>query len=147
MSVYFDTSIITKWYVREADSEAALRVRQRFEPPVTLTHLHRVELTNAWHLKVFRKEIKTAVLARARQDLQANIDAGIWILPAYDLGDVFRRAEALSSLHTPKLGTRSLDILHVAAAQELSAGSFVTGDGRQAKLARACRLRVVQLGA
>jgi predicted nucleic acid-binding protein len=146
VNAYFDTSIITKWYVREADSESALRVRQRFDPPATLTHLHRVELTNAWHLKVFRKEIKKAVLARAREDLQADVEAGIWILPAYDLGEVFRRAEALSSLHTPKLGTRSLDILHVAAALELSARSFVTGDRRQAKLAAACRLRVVQLG-
>ena len=60
----------------------------------------------------------------------------------YDLSDVFRRAEELSSLHTPKLGARSLDILHVAAAIELSVKAFVTGDGRQAKLASACRLDV-----
>lgn len=147
MNAYFDTSIITKWYVREADSEAALRVRQRFEPPAVLTHLHRVELSNAWHLKLFRKEMKKAVLARAREDLQTDVDAGVWILPAYDLADVFLRAEEISSGHTPKLGTRSLDILHVAAAMELSLRTFVTGDGRQAKLASACGLRVVQLAA
>ena len=146
MSAYFDTSIVTKWYVREADSEAALRIRQRFSPPAVLTHLHRLELSNAWHLKLFRKEMKKAVLAQAREDLQADVDAGVWIAPAYDLADVFRRAEELSSAHTPKLGTRSLDILHVAAAMELSVRTFVTGDGRQAKLAAACRLHVVQLG-
>ena len=146
MNAYFDTSVITKWYVHEVDTEAALRVRQRFEPPAVLTHLHRVELSNAWHLKVFRKEMKKAALALARADLQADVDAGVWLTPAYDLSDVFRRAEELSSRHTPKLGTRSLDILHVAAAIELSVRTFVTGDGRQAKLASACRLDVVHLG-
>ncbi|HEX7670793.1 MAG TPA: type II toxin-antitoxin system VapC family toxin [Polyangiaceae bacterium] len=146
MSAYFDTSVVTKWYVREADSEAALRLRQRFEPPATLTHLHRLELSNAWHLKVFRKEMKKTELTSARGDLQADVDAGIWLTPDYDLSDVFRRAEELSSLHTPKLGTQSLDILHVAAAMELSARTFVTGDAKQAKLAMACRLEVVHFG-
>ncbi len=147
MSAYFDTSIITKWYVREADSEAALRMRQRFDPPAVLTHLHRLELSNAWQLKLFRKEIRKTVLARAREDLQTDVDAGVWIAPIYDLADVFRRAEDLSSSHTRKLGTRSLDVLHVAAALELSVETFVKGDSRQAKLASACRLHVVQFPA
>ncbi len=55
MSAYFYTSIITKWYVRESDSEAALRVRRRFEPPAVLTRLHRLELSNAWQLKLSAK--------------------------------------------------------------------------------------------
>lgn len=146
MSAYFDTSIITKWYVPEPDSEAALRVRRRFVPPAALTHLHRVELSNAWHLKLFRKEMTKAAVALARADLQSDIDAGVWVVPAYDLLDVFRRAEEFSALHTPKLGVRSLDILHVAAAVELSARTFVTADERQAQLASACRLKVVSLG-
>jgi predicted nucleic acid-binding protein len=143
VNAYFDTSIITKWYVREADSEAAPRLRQQFDPPAVLTHLHRLELSNAWQLKLFRKEVKKAVLARAREDLQTDVDAGVWLAPAYDLADVFRRAEELSSSKTSKLGTRSLDILHVAAALELSVKTFVTGDSRQAKLASACQLHVV----
>jgi len=36
-----------------------------------------------------------------------------------------------------------LDILHVAAALELSVKTFVTGDSRQAKLAAAYRMQVV----
>jgi len=147
VNAYFDTSIITKWYVREDDSEAALRVRQRFEPPAVLTHLHRLELSNAWQLKLSRKEIRKSVLARAREDLLTDVNAGVWVAPVYDLADVFRRAEELSSSHTAKLGARSLDILHVAAALELSVKTFVTGDSRQAKLASACRLRVVQFPA
>jgi predicted nucleic acid-binding protein len=145
VSAYFDTSIISKWYVRESDSEAALRLRQRFDPPAALTHLHRIELSNAWHLKLFRKELKKAVLTSARQDLQADVNAGVWVAPEYDLADVFRRAEELSSTYTPKLGTCSLDVLHVAAALELSVRTFVTGDARQGKLASACGLHVVAL--
>lgn len=47
MTAYFDTSVITKWYLPEPDSVDALRVRARFAPPAALTHLHRVELVTA----------------------------------------------------------------------------------------------------
>lgn len=44
MTVYFDSGLITKRYLPEPDSEAALKLRDRFEPPSPLTHLHRLEL-------------------------------------------------------------------------------------------------------
>jgi predicted nucleic acid-binding protein len=58
------------------------------------------------------------------------------------MGEVVREAERLSALHSEKLGTRSLDILHVAAALVLGAAEFHSFDGRQAALARAAGLRV-----
>ncbi len=51
-------------------------------------------------------------------------------------------AERLSALYSEKLGTRSLDILHVASALVLGSTSFVTFDRRQAALARASGLKV-----
>ncbi len=146
MTAYFDTSVITKWYVPEVDSEAALRLRDRFTPPLPLTHLHRVELASAWQLKVFRKEMKDAAVALAQADLGTDLEAGLWVPPAYDLASVFDRAGQMAGRHTRRLGVRSLDILHVAAALELSAATFVTADVRQGKLASACRLRAVVLG-
>jgi predicted nucleic acid-binding protein len=140
LSVYFDTSIITKWYLPEADSAAALRLRARHEPPAILTHLHRVELITAWHLKVFRRELRLATALHALSDLEHDVDAGLWDPPAYDLGDVHARAEQLARRHTAALGARSLDILHVAAALALGATRFVTSDRRQASLARAADL-------
>ncbi len=141
LSAYFDSSVITKWYLPEADSAAALRMRARYEPPAVLTHLHRVELTTAWHLKVFRRELHLDTVAQALADLENDVDAGVWAPPSYDLGDVHMRAEHLARRHAAALGTRSLDILHVAAALALGATHFVTSDQRQAALAKAARLR------
>jgi hypothetical protein len=45
------------------------------------------------------------------------------------------RATELSRLYTPKLGTRTLDVLHVASAVELGCRSLVTYDERQAAIA------------
>ena len=51
--LHVDTGILTKWYLPEADSAAPLALRDRFSPPAFLTSLHRLELTNAWQLKIF----------------------------------------------------------------------------------------------
>jgi hypothetical protein len=145
LTAYFDTSVITKWYLPEPDSPAALRVRARFAPPTFLTQLHRVELITAWHLKVFRNEIARGIVEQALVHIEADLAAGLWQRPTYDLTDVYEQAEALSRRHTAILGARSLDILHVAAAIVLGAPAFVTNDDRQARLARAAGLRVTRL--
>ena len=147
LSTYFDSSIITKWYLPEPDSPAALRLRASYEPPAVLTHLHRVELTTAWHLKVFRGELQLDTVVQALTDLEDDVAAGVWEPPAYDLGDVHARAEQLARRHAAVLGTRSLDILHVAAALVLGATRFVTNDERQAALARAAHLKATLLSA
>jgi hypothetical protein len=76
----------------------------------------------------------------ALADLEEDVQAGVWEAPAYDLADVHATAERLARRHAAALGTRSLDILHVAAALALGANCFVTGDRRQASLARAANL-------
>lgn len=145
LSPYFDSSIITKWYLPEADSAAALRIRARHEPPAVLTHLHRVELTTAWHVKVFRRELRLETVLQALADLEHDVEAGVWEPPAYDLGDVHTRAEALARRHAAALGARSLDVLHVAAALALRTTRFVTSDQRQATLAKAAHLETTLL--
>lgn len=128
----------------EPDSSAALRLRDKFKPPAVLTPLHRVELITAWHLKIFRKEIDHAAVEQALGDLERDVAAGVWISPEYDLTDVHFRAEALAQEHAATLGTRTLDILHVAAAMALGSSSFVTGDNRQATLAKAAGLELTR---
>ena len=137
--------MVTKWYVPEVNSTAALALRKRFKPPSVLTHVHRIELQNAWQLKVYRKEMPAEAAARAADDLQSDIDAGVWLLPEYDLDSVFALSMRLAREHTAALGTRSLDVLHVAAALSLRERNFVTGDDRQAKLAAAVGLTVTKL--
>jgi predicted nucleic acid-binding protein len=145
VTAYFDSSVITKWYLPEPDSAAALTLRARFRPPATLSHLHRVELVTAWQLKIFRREATEATVTQALADLAADVQAGVWQAPAYDLLDVYAQAEALSRRHSAKLGARTLDILHVAAALVLGEQDFVTNDDRQGDLAKACGLRLTRL--
>jgi predicted nucleic acid-binding protein len=57
---------------------------------------------------------------------------------------VFELAAELSREHTSKLGTRTLDVLHVASAVTLGSRIFVTYDDGQAALAKAARLRVTK---
>jgi predicted nucleic acid-binding protein len=128
------------------DSKAALALRRKFRPPCPLTPLHRLELQNAWRLKVFRKELSRDAAEFAADDLQADIDTGVWQLVSCDLAAVFHWAERLSQSHTAVVGSRSLDILHVAFARELGITNFVTGDDRQARLAAAVGLKLTRLG-
>jgi predicted nucleic acid-binding protein len=141
--IYADSGIVTKWYLPEADSEAAVALRDRYSPPAILTSLHRLELANAWRLKMFRQELSEAAFQMARASLLDDIHAGLWYCPAEPLVEAYSRAEALALAHSAEIGTRSLDMLHVAMAEVLECSHFLTGDQRQARLARAVKLPLV----
>jgi len=48
------------------------------------------------------------------------------------------------SRHSMKLGTRTLDVMHVACACELQADMFVSFDERQRSLAKTAGLQVLE---
>jgi predicted nucleic acid-binding protein len=52
---------------------------------------------------------------------------------------VYRAAAKWAALHSPRIGCRSLDVLHVSLAKHLNASEFVTFDERQKSLAMALR--------
>lgn len=56
--------------------------------------------------------------------------------------EMLRKASSISASQTPRLGTRALDVLHVASAMVLGAQEFYTFDRNQAKLADAEGLAV-----
>ena len=141
--LYVDTGILTKWYLPEADSAEALALRDRFSPPAFLSSLHRLELTNSWQLKIFRDELAADAVVLAREDLATDIRTGLWHAPVEPLAGIYSRAESLAERYSAKLGTRSMDILHVAAAEHLDCSHFITGDRRQARLAEAIGLPLV----
>jgi len=141
--LYVDTGVLTKWYLPEADSAEALALRGRFSPPAFLTSLHRLELANAWQLKIFRDELAADAVALAREDLATDIRAGLWHAPVEPLAGIYSRAESLAERHSARLGTRSMDILHVAAAEHLECSHFITGDRCQARLAEAIGLPLI----
>jgi predicted nucleic acid-binding protein len=56
-----------------------------------------------------------------------------------------QRAADIAREHTPRLGCRSLDVLHVATALQLGFRQFLTFDRRQQQLARAVGLKLVRV--
>ena len=71
--------------------------------------------------------------------------AGRLIETAADWQNILTIAEDLSIVHTRNYLTRSLDLLHVATALELKCKTFVSGDRRQLKAARAAKFRPVDI--
>lgn len=112
-----------------------------------MTSLHRLELASAWSLKVFRKELPAEGVAAAVADLEADLAAGIFRPAAISMDEACATAERLALAHAARLGTRSLDTLHVAAALLVGATDFVTGDERQAALAEQMSLKVTRFRA
>ena len=142
MSAYADTSFLASLYLPESHSERAAYAMQKAELPFFLTPVGELELKNSFHLRVFRKEMKRTELRAVLADLQKDIASGIYFLKPLP-GEVFDRALHLIRKRTVKLGSRTLDVLHVASALELRMKTFYTFDRQQAALARIAGLSVV----
>ena len=145
MSVYADTSFLVSLYILDANSEAAAARMARARLPVFMTQVGELELSNALSLRLFRKELVPSQVKAARALMAADLDQRV-IQVAPLSGVMFERAKQISRKWTPRLGTRSLDVLHVASALLLKANAFYTFDRAQGKLAAAVGLTVMGLG-
>ena len=143
MKTYLDTSIFVKSFVWESDSPAALEILEAAGEPLAFSHLHGIEIPNAIRLKRFRGEITRAQETAAIRAFEADVDAGRMAPPAYDITAVFIRAERLSARYSGEIGTRSLDLLHVAAALEAGCTAFASYDERQRKCAALAGMKVI----
>jgi predicted nucleic acid-binding protein len=70
------------------------------------------------------------------------ITNGIFIIMPIPAAALFPRAAELADRHSVRLGTRSLDLLHVAAALLLDSEIFFSFDERQRKAAKAEGLKI-----
>jgi predicted nucleic acid-binding protein len=109
----------------ESAAMNAWRTRVRGAIPITLHG--RLEIANGICLTAFRKAISPGALADALLSFEEHLAQG-----QYTEIDVLwlRRAADISRTYTPKLGCRSLDVLHVATALEVGLRDFVTFDVR-----------------
>jgi predicted nucleic acid-binding protein len=136
LSAYTDTSFLVSLYVFDANSaRAAARIKSAILP-VLITAFNEIEITNAFYLRLFRKEVDPAQIRAAQSLFQEDIENGIFEIRPLSSA-VFDRAKRLAEKHTLRLGTRTLDILHVASALVLKAEIFYTFDVNQGKLAKA----------
>lgn len=144
LSPYLDTSALVKLYYPESESEYLSRWILERKSPLIFTSLHELELRNALSLKVYRKELTRRRSKIIERIIRADINEGVLWRPSVVWGEVFSNGFKLLK-HTQKIGSRSLDLLHVAAALELSCDSFLTYDGRQERLAKAVGLKIIRL--
>jgi predicted nucleic acid-binding protein len=138
LSVYADSSFLVSLYIADANSTAAAAEMPRLRLPIMVTSLGELELENAIQLRIFRNQIAS----RERRPLalfRADVDTRVVTL--HPLSEaIYAEARRLAARWTSRFGSRTLDILHVAAAIVLGADSFHTFDDRQKKLAKAAGL-------
>jgi predicted nucleic acid-binding protein len=144
VNAYFDTSALLAAYVTEVHSPAARRTLRR-HGSVPFTALHGLELRNSLELLVGREVLSAAERNGLVTQIQEDRQAGRLIDTTADWQVILTMAEDLSIAHTKKFLTRSLDLLHIATALELKCETFVSGDRRQLKAARAAKLRLVDI--
>jgi predicted nucleic acid-binding protein len=140
---YVDPSALRSTYVHDDRSARFCAWRNRLGGALPITRFARAEVVNSIELAVHRRFIDHDTARAAIGDLDADIREGRLSL----VDALWRRtldlAAELSARHTARLGTRTLDVLHVATAVVLEVKYFVTYDKRQASLAKATGLRLL----
>ena len=126
-------------YSPDSNSAEAARRMQRAPFPLFLTPLGELELVNALQLRLFRKEVRSAEVRAAYALFRADMRDGVLSLKSLPAA-IYAQAKRLGLRWTAKIGVRTLDIIHVAAALALDAETFNTFDHRQRRLARAAGL-------
>lgn len=143
--VYVDPSALARLYLHQAGSREMGAWRATASGALLVTHHGRTEVINAICRSAFLGQLDAKGLTEALADFSADFYAGHLRQADILWRAALNRAAELSRDHTPKLGTRSLDVLHVACALELKSRYFLTFDVRQRQLAAAVGLRNIQL--
>jgi len=144
VTTYFDSSVIVASYVQEPRSRKA---RKALSAVVSapFTPLLDLEVRTALRRMAGSGRLTSSESASVLSQVDDDVAAGrLWRVPL-DLYATVTRAESLSTRYAQRLLSRSLDLLHVAAALELGCASFVTLDTRQARLAVASGLKTLDL--
>jgi predicted nucleic acid-binding protein len=136
LSAYADTSFLVSLYVLDANSALAATRMEQARLPILLTPFGELELTNAISLRLFRRELPSSKVKVAQALVRKDLLDGVLLLKPLPEG-LFEKAMQMARRRTPQLGTRTLDVLHVASAMKLQADAFYTFDRNQEKLAKA----------
>jgi len=140
---YVDPSALRSSYVHDGRSAGFTRFRRRLGGALPVTRFGRSEIVNSILLAVHRGLLSETEASGALADFETDVEEGRIAL----VDTLWRRtldlATALSKRHTVRLGTRALDVLHVASALTLETTHFVSYDERQRALAKAAGLRLL----
>jgi hypothetical protein len=135
VKTYADTSFLFSLYATDANSIKADPWRQANPAPLPFTAFHRLELRNGLSLALFQQRLTLPEVQAAWHEVENDCAAGLLV----GWGGLWHRilvdAESSALNHTPIIGCRTLDLLHVAAAKLIGATLFCTFDARQSSLA------------
>jgi predicted nucleic acid-binding protein len=144
MTTYIDSSVLVAVYVPEHFSRTA-RASVRTAGQVPFTALHRLEVPNAFELLVGRGAITRDERRAIEHQLQEDLEAQRLASVSIEHDRVFAEAIELSRTYAAKFFSRSLDLLHVAAAHVLECTTFVSADDRQLAVAKATGLKTTDI--
>ncbi len=142
--VYVDPSALCRLYLNQPGLRELAAWRRRISGSLAVTHHGRSEITNAICLAAFRGELSSSGMNEALDELAADFTEGRLFQADLLWRSALNQAAEISRIHTPSLGTRAADVLHVACALELKLTHFLTFDERQRKLAKVCGLKSVR---
>jgi predicted nucleic acid-binding protein len=143
--VYIDPSALARLYIHQEGSRELALWRAKHRKPLIVTHHGRTEIINAICRTAFLGQLDLNGLTETLADFHSDFATGHLHQADILWRAALNRAAELSQRFTPTLGTRTLDVLHVACAQELKLTQFLTFDTRQTQLAVAVGLKVVRL--
>lgn len=143
---YFDTGALVKLYIVEQGSEFVQNVARRVGA-IGINPLQETELRNAILAAEGRRTISRQAARRSLDNFEEDLQTGAFFRESPEWAWIYRRADLIAKQYTPRFLCRTLDILHVAAAEFAGADRIITGDQRQQKLARAAGLKVVKVPA
>ncbi len=140
--IYLDTSALVKLYIREPGSEDVQGWVISQDDPLPIWELQEMELVNALYIKVFQREISAEDAERQMERFRKRRREGFYFFPGLDrLTWIEKFFEIVRC--TQEIGSRTLDIQHVAYAVLLKPLQFVSYDERQRKVAEREGLNVV----
>lgn len=112
---------------------------------IPFTPLHELEVLNAFELLVGRGLITRDECESVQVQLDDDIESQRLLRVSTDFERIFTNASEISQKHTAKALTRSLDLLHVAAARAARCTTFVSADDRQLVVAKATGLTAIDI--
>lgn len=144
MTTYVDSSTLVAVYVSEQFSDAA-RDAVRAVARVPFTALHELEVFNAFERLVGAGAITLGQCLAVQDQLREDLDSQRLTRLSLNLDRLFLDASELSRAYTSRFLTRSLDLLHIAAAHAAGCTAFVSADDRQLAVAKATGLAVTDI--
>ena len=106
---------------------------KRASKPILLSPLSLLEIRNALNFGINRGEITRGQRDAVLSEIEAQIEKGFFRMVEASQSSIYAKTQELSNTHPPTTATRSLDLMHLAAALLSGTRAFLTFDKRRAK--------------